>query len=80
MESLQKYGVLRSWYPERGFGVVDVTRSERYLLHITRILDDNSMPWVGCGVYFTPASPFKAGALPLAVDAKIVDPQNGGAR
>jgi hypothetical protein len=72
----QKYGLLRSWHEDRGFGIIWVSRTERYLLHITRVLEPD-IPVAGCGVYFDPALPFKAGGLPLAINARIVQTTEG---
>ena len=70
-------GVLRSWYDDRGFGIVWVSRTERYLLHITHVPEPD-IPVVGCRVLFDAAPAFKPGHLPLAINVALEIAGEGG--
>jgi hypothetical protein len=69
-----KQGFLRSWHEDRGFGIVIVTRQERYLLHISQIFEGPDNPPVGSTVIFDVGKAFKEGSLPQATNAKIILP------
>jgi len=69
--SEQKYGVVRSWNPEKDYGVVWISRSERYLLHIVNVPEPD-VPVDGQGVSFDVAPPFIAGHLPQCKNVKLV--------
>ena len=62
---MEKYGILHSWDTSRGFGIVWVSRNERYFLHLSHV-PEPVIPQDGDGMYFTVGDPFKPGGLPLA--------------
>jgi cold shock CspA family protein len=70
----QRFGTLRSWHEDRGFGVVQgsVSHLQRYFLHVTQILEGPVSPKVGDAVYFDVAPSRKPGGLPQAINAKVV--------
>ena len=70
----QRFGKLRSWHEDRGFGVVQgsVSHLQRYFLHVTQILEGPVSPKVGDGVYFEIIPSRKPGGLPQAISARVV--------
>jgi hypothetical protein len=89
----KKFGVIRSWHENRGFGIVRVggpESLEKYFLHVSQIRSGTAMPEAGMTVRFKIGSkPVKEGQLPQAIDADIdvksiqpfpaaVDSSNGG--
>jgi cold shock CspA family protein len=66
----QNHGILRSWYEDRGFGVVQVpnSRTQRYFLHASQIAEGPDHIQVGYEVYFDIAPPYKDGQLQQAVN------------
>ncbi len=77
--SRTKQGVLKSWHPLKGFGMVVVTRHEAYFLHTTNVVEGPENPTLGSVVSFDPAPAINNGKLPQAVNAVIVEPVAGGA-
>ena len=70
----QRFGTLRSWHEDRGFGVVQgsVSHLQRYFLHITQILEGPVPPKAGDMVYFDVTPSRKPGGLPQAINARVV--------
>jgi len=66
-----KKGQLHSWSSERGFGIIWVTRVERFFLHITNAPIEIAEPKVGDWFEFDVAPPFKKNGLPLAVNVRF---------
>lgn len=77
MEPIYKTGILRSFNAKRGFGFVTETTNtlpvKKYFLHISMVKDGPNPPQVGSIVRFTPGPVRKAGELPSATDAWIVE-------
>jgi hypothetical protein len=73
----QNHGILRSWYEDRGFGVVQVpnSRTQRYFLHASQIVEGPDCIKVGYEVSFDIAPPYKDGQLQQAVNAKVSAPR-----
>jgi len=68
----RKTGVLQSWYPEKGWGIVSITWREHYFLHVSSVVTaPDSGPATGMIVEFDVAPPFKNGKLPSAINAAL---------
>jgi cold shock CspA family protein len=71
----RKYGVIRSWNLDRGFGIVRVgpaSSLERYFLHVSEIRTGTAEPTPGMTVeFYASPEPVKQGNLPKAIDANI---------
>jgi len=78
MDAVYKTGILRSWNIQRGFGFLEsptnVLPLQRFFLHISEIKCGLNPPLVGSLARFEVDPPRKAGQLPLAVRAWIIDP------
>jgi len=65
----KKIGKLRSWNQERGFGIIEISRKERYFLHITEVDENSPDPVVGSMYAFSVRPGSDPNRLPVAVDA-----------
>jgi hypothetical protein len=65
-------GILRSWHPRFGFGLVVVSRHEVYFLHASQILYGPDTPEPGSAVYFEARSATRGRCPEQAVDAIIL--------
>ena len=75
----QKFGTVRSWHEDRGFGIVQgIARLERYFLHATQIIEGPESPSVGDCVRFEVSPSRKPGALPQAINAVVSAEKLGG--
>lgn len=73
--SALKFGKLRSWHTNRGFGILQgpTRHTERYFLHISQLEEAlDFIPQPGMNFSFSVAPPRKEGELPRAVNAKAV--------
>ena len=73
----RKTGVLRSWHPQRAFGIIKVgpeSSLERYFLHFRAIRSGTATPVPGMSVEFEPGPTRKEGDLPQALRADIIIP------
>lgn len=75
-----KIGLLRSWNTGRGFGFIDVPTTvfplQKYFLHVSDILEGSNPPPIGAMVRFEVGPARKAGQLPAAKKAWIIEPKD----
>jgi cold shock CspA family protein len=77
IKPVRKTGILRSWHPQRAFGIIKVgpeSSLERYFLHVNAIRTGTATPSVGMSVEFEPGPIRKEGDLPPALKADIIMP------
>jgi cold shock CspA family protein len=75
--AVRKTGILRSWHPQRAFGIIRVgpeSSLERYFLHFRAIRSGTATPSVGMAVEFEPGPIRNEGDLPPALRADIIMP------
>src|ERR1700679_3035539 len=75
--AIRKVGRLRSWHPQRAFGIIKVgpeSSLERYWLHVTAICSGTACPSVGMSVEFEPGPPRVQGDLAPALKADVIVP------
>jgi hypothetical protein len=68
-----KQRILKSWHPLKGFGIVDISRTEAYFLHTSNVVKGPENPAPGSIVNFDVSPPMNGGKLPQAVNAVIVE-------
>jgi cold shock CspA family protein len=75
-------GILKSWWPQHGYGIIGVKFGEYYFLHVGNIKevpDGMVEPRVGATVEFESVPALRGGKYPQAINARI-NPTTGGAR
>jgi len=72
---IEKRGQLRSWHAENGFGIIVVSRQERYFLHITNVKNESPEPFAGaeCIFYVDLNESVAEKRLPAALKTTILE-------
>lgn len=74
-----KEGIIDFWNDKRGFGFVAVSRSERYFVHVSQVLEGPVGSLQGLKAAFDIKLEDTTGKLPQAVNVRIISEGEDGA-